>query len=56
MKLRPSLRAAGEEADERVADLDVAAEGADAEQLGEHARLALRLVGAEVELARAVRA
>ena len=50
MKLRPALRASGHEADERVSDLDFAADRAHAEKLREHGGLAVRVVGAQMDL------
>src|SRR5690242_1804649 len=50
MELRPALRAARYEADERVADLDVRADPLAVEQVGERLRLPLRVVGLQVQL------
>src|SRR3954470_11867477 len=53
MELRPPLRAAGDETDERVADLDVTPDALAAEDFLERARLRLRVVGLEVQFGKA---
>src|SRR3954470_13478317 len=53
MELRPALRAPRDEADERLADLDVAADPLAAEDILERARLRLGIVGLEVQLGQA---
>jgi hypothetical protein len=53
MKLRPPLRAAGDEADERLPDLHVAADALAPEDFLERARLRLGIVCLEVQLGEA---
>src|SRR2546425_3395908 len=53
VQLRPSLRAAGDEAYECLADLDRAFLGLEPEQPGQRLRLRLRVVREQVELGQA---
>ena len=53
MQLRPARRAVRQEADERAADLHLAAVSLDLEQVGQRHRFLLRILGEQLQLGQA---